>query len=862
MSIYGYSVYDTGYYWQGKFGATPTQNYYGLQLYSQLNVQPFVATPRDYETIMVTWTQPQGTWYQFRLVANRYGYPVDQNDGNVLIDSTTYPGSSYADQQVIPGTYHYYSIYMRVNNIQPYVWERCGFASCLAPVSNGMGARMFNLLPVYFREMLNGDLTTDAAGNQYLVQFLNAIGWGFDYLKTQYDVLYQHLNDPMFIPLDDLVNLATELGMPFQPELPAHLMRKALANWTHVSQQRGTSAGISEHITLLTGYPIDLQVGANKMLEQDQSGPVDPVPQTWSANIGYVLNEMVTYQNYIYKCILAGGLGNAPTGTTAANTWWTVVQNTTDPNNTLQNANTVGGVNTWQALYPALDAGGNSTIPAGTLVNTIGMPNPVGADNHHGAFSVFNKQATAQDIMLRSISQIASDRTAAGTNTNMAPDQQQAVKDGIPIPRINTQTNGWVSTTRYATNDIVLWNGVLYQALRASTGQTPPNPGTPLNANPYFETNITPWTAYGGATIAQSTAQAFQGTHSMLMTPNGSTANPGAQSDQFNVIPGATYVASTEVWISSAWATTLLYVVWLDPFGATISTSNITASVGATTWTQIQEPVTAPANAAKAFISVQLVGTPANTVLSYWDCTLMSCWGTPEWEVLSTDNRLRYMLSGYADGPVSQVQVVPFVEFYDEGGNMITSNGNARLFARTAVAGTAGIEPNLTFDSFAMGPGTFLNGRQTDTQDQVWTTQLGSWAVSGFNGGSAYPASAGVRSQATVTGLAGASGTPIWLGVTFGSSVPSGTDAGIIFRWVSTSSYWRAGMTGLYLVTGGTASLIGSYSTACSPGDRLSVQLNGNNITVYRNGTQVLTTSNATNATATIHGIAVEGTTV
>ena len=34
MSTYGFSVYDTGYYWQGVFYPTPSQNLYGLQLFN------------------------------------------------------------------------------------------------------------------------------------------------------------------------------------------------------------------------------------------------------------------------------------------------------------------------------------------------------------------------------------------------------------------------------------------------------------------------------------------------------------------------------------------------------------------------------------------------------------------------------------------------------------------------------------------------------------------------------------------------------------------------------------------------------------------------------------------------------------
>jgi hypothetical protein len=863
MSSYGYSRYDTGYFWQGKSGPTASQNLYGLTLYSQLNVNPFVATSRDYGTIILTWSQPQGTYFRFRLVANRYGFPVDENDGDLLIDSATFPGTSYADLNVIPGTYHYYGIYLQISNTPPGIWERAAFASCLAPSPNAMGQRLYDLLPTYFRELQDAELTTDAAGNGYLVQYLNALGWGMDYLKTQYDVLFQHLNDPLFIPLGDLVNLAGQLGMPFQPEVPAQVMRKALANWTHVCQERGTPGGLGGHITLLTGYPVDLQSGPNKMLENDQSMPLHPVPAAWNAGIGYVLNELVTFGSFIYKCILAGGLGHAPTGTTAANTWWQVVQNVTDPGSALANPATVGGINTWQALYPGLDAGGGFATPAGSLVGTVGLPDPLATSNWtHNAFSVFNKAGTTQDIMLRSVSQVASDRT--GSNTAMAPDQLQAVKDGIPVPRFNTTTHGWLPTVRYATNNIVLYNGVLYQAQRASTNALPPSPGTPVNANPYFTTTVSPWTPANSATIAQSVTQAFQGVNSMKVTPDGTHANPGASSETINVTPNAVYDFIAWAFIPAGWSTTQTSVVWLDAFGATISTTTSTVTnVAANTWTKILiSPAQAPASAATAQLVISLNGTPSAATVSYWDALVLSCGQTPEWTVLSRDNRLRMMMSGYGAQSLTTagnqtVQMVPFVEWYDEGGNPITSNGQARVTARTAVAGTPGGAPNLSFDSFTLGSGTFLDGRLTDSKDQSWTTQTGAWSVSGFNGGSVFPAVAGTRSIATLTGLA----TGVWAGVTFGSTVPAGTDAGIVFRLSTTSNYWRAGVSGLYKVTGGVAALMGTYA-ACLPGDRLVVQLNGNVITVYRNGAQVLSVTDSYNSTATLHGIAVEATSI
>lgn len=858
MSTYGYSVYDNGYVWQGNLYPTPKPNLYGFQPYSQFDVTPFNAVARDYTTIMLTWHQPQGgTMFGFRLLANRYGFPVDQNDGDVLIDSASFPGTAYADQQVVPGTYHYYGIYVKVATM-PDVWQRCAFAVCLAPVNHATGAKMFSLLPNYFRELQDGELTQDAAGNQYLQQYLDVIGWGMDYLRTQYDLLFEHLNDPMVIPLGDMVNLAGQLGMPFQPETPAHITRKALANWTHVCQERGTPGGLSEHITLLTGYPVDLQSGRNKMLENDQAMPLDPAPNAWSASISYALNELVTYSGFIYKCIQATtNLGNPPSGSTSANTWWTVQQNVTDPASTLANSATVGGLNTWQVLYPSLDSGGSYAIPAGSLVTTMGLPDPVtGTGSVHNAFSVFNKSGSTQDVMLRSVSQLASDRT--GTNTNMSPDPLQAVRDGIPIPRITTSTNGWVPAKRYATNEIVLYNGILYQALRASSNAPPPSPHTPLNANPYFETDASHWSTATGS-VAQSATVAFQGSESLRLTPNGTSASVSAISENVPVIPGATYNASGWVNIPGGYSQVLLAINWTDAFGQYISTSlTSVTSVASSTWTSFSLTATAPANAATANFGPLLQGTPANTVLSYWDAMVLACEQTPEWCVMSRDARVRQMMSAYGYGTGATAQMVPFVEFYDESGKLITSNGLARVTARTAVAGTPGGTPSLTYDSFGLGTGTFLNGRTTDSRDQTWTVKTGSWQVSGFNGGSVYPFVAATRSVATVTSAA----TGIWLGVTFGSTVPSGTDAGIVFRMVDLTSYWRAGMTGLYKVTGSSAALVGNYSTPCAPGDRLVVQLSGNNITVFRNGSQVLTTTDSYNSTATIHGIAVEAVTI
>ena len=421
----------------------------------------------------------------------------------------------------------------------------------------------------------------------------------------------------------------------------------------------------------------------------------------------------MTYGNYVYACLATGGTGTAPSGTTAPNTYWQVVQNVTDAKAALANTKTVGGISTWEAIYPALDAGGSFESPAGTLANTIGLPDPVSPTAWtHGGFSVFNKEATTQDIMLRSVSRVASDMT--GSNTNIAPDPLQAVLDGMPVPWINPVINDWLPSVRYATDAIVLYDGLMYHALRASTGAVPPSPGTPLNANPTFSAGVTPWTAHNSATIAQSSTQAFQGTYSLKITPDGMTANPGALSEAINVIPLATYMASAWVYFPAGWGGGnggQVVINWFDAFGQYISSSSgVQTPLTAATWTQVSVTATAPANAATVQIVPQLTGTPSASVVSYWDLVSLSCAQTPEWALLSPDTRLRLMLSGYTaqsltTGSNETVEVVPFVEWYDAGGNMITSNGQARVIPRVASPGTPGMVPNLSYDSFTTGIG-------------------------------------------------------------------------------------------------------------------------------------------------------------
>jgi hypothetical protein len=850
-------------------------------------IDPFVATPIDYHSVLLTWHGPDPTtdtpMNEFRLLSSRYGFPVDENDGNILLDTTSLPGTQFVDQTVVPGQISYYGFYILGANSQ---WIRSGFTACLMPVNHGYATQLWSYLPEYLRDVQDNELTADAAGDTFLSQFLAVAGWSMDYLKTQYDFLFSNQNAPMKMSFTDLADLAGEIGMPFSGEIPAYFLRKAAANWATVMRQRGSLSGISEHMSLLSGYTADVQISRNIMLENDQSLPFSPQFSPWSAGIPYLVGEIVSWpvypewvpsQSYIvnnfvvyngvnYGCIATGGEGVPPTGALTSGTYWTIESGPffyectaaitslpgtappaapaagLSPNPSNSNWQLVydqdatasylaitglsGGLNTWEVLGATTGSATPKTtaVAAGSLTEGIGTHNPANFANDfsQNTLRVYNKSGAVEDTWLRSLSRMAADITAGSA----VPDPQTVIEHAIPVPQTNATLNEWSATERYATGDVVLWGGRNYLAQRASTGATPPALGVPVNQNWDFETSASPWAAgNGGSAIAQSAAHAYHGTHSLSLTPSGTQAAVSAVSEKAPVIPLASYTARAFVFVTAGYAggNTQALLNWYDAFGSYISTSAVGGiAVPAATWTRVTVSAQAPANAATATIVLQLTGTPAASVVSFWDLAKLTCTATPEWLPLGTDARIPLMISAQTSqnlsvAPAEQFAIYPFVEWYDNWGNLIT-----RVFARTL--------SNYTFDSFSSDANMPLGGRMTQTQDQTWSTATGAWMLDG--NGNAYPAVSGQKSISLVQAALSCTQA-----VTFTEAPQTGVDAGLIFWYQTATLYWHAGTHGLWYNNGGTWTEAVTYASAFQPGDRIYVVTSQAtpSITVYRN---------------------------
>lgn len=219
----------------------------------------------------------------------------------------------------------------------------------------------------------------------------------------------------------------------------------------------------------------------------------------------------------------------------------------------------------------------------------------------------------------------------------------------IPIG-IYDNSNG-TANANGATGNNVVWhtwqdNGARITTLvRATTPdqrligicESTVNP-TALNSNTGFETTISPWTT-GTGTLVRSNTQAYEGTWSARMTPNGTSANVFFQSENLPCVPGVSYTVTMWVYavntITSNFSATLF---WYNAGGTFISESDNLVSIPANTWTLVSNTFTAPSGAYQLSINPRQSGTP------------------PVGNVFYVDNAWAYETSGGApNATVSQV---------------------------------------------------------------------------------------------------------------------------------------------------------------------------------------------------------------
>src|SRR5881396_1095113 len=136
-----------------------------------------------------------------------------------------------------------------------------------------------------------------------------------------------------------------------------------------------------------------------------------------------------------------------------------------------------------------------------------------------------------------------------------------------------------------------------------------PTTSTVLNSNPYFETDIAGWTAFG-STATRSSAQAHQGTWSGRVVPDGVSANAYIEAAQVAVVGGSAYLFDGWLFSAGGYSQASVSVNWYTSSFGYISTQHDFQALTAGVWRHWSNVFVAPSNAAYAGIHAVEGGTP------------------------------------------------------------------------------------------------------------------------------------------------------------------------------------------------------------------------------------------------------------
>jgi len=165
-----------------------------------------------------------------------------------------------------------------------------------------------------------------------------------------------------------------------------------------------------------------------------------------------------------------------------------------------------------------------------------------------------------------------------------------------------------------------------------------------------FETGTTGWANSGGnSSIAQTTAQALDGTHSLSLTASSAADMYAYTSIGTSGVPvtgGGTYTAYAYFRAATTGRNVQATINWYDSSGTLISGVNGALVADTTTgWTQAYCTAVAPSNAAYAAL-ITWVRAPANAEVHYVDVAWFAAGYLTQWRIL-VDSEIMVVTGGH-----------------------------------------------------------------------------------------------------------------------------------------------------------------------------------------------------------------------
>ena len=264
MSRYGISYYGSALYGPDSLALIPTTD--------------VTAYPKNYGTILVTWSGSPGTWDTVRLVRNTYGFALSPDDGDVVFSAALTSGQSgagtYEDTGtvpnnvgLIPGKFYYYAVFLRDSSTLS--WKNIGTAYTFSTKDFGTNDFMWRCLPAIFRAG-NPEDVYSSVENSALKKFISIFALETDRYRTDISNL-NHRYKVSDVDAQAIPFLLNELGFTYEPSLGVKQARILLGKASYLNKIRGSAKGVQDYIRAFAGYDNVVVLGKNLMLNTNDS---------------------------------------------------------------------------------------------------------------------------------------------------------------------------------------------------------------------------------------------------------------------------------------------------------------------------------------------------------------------------------------------------------------------------------------------------------------------------------------------------------------------------------------------------------------------------------------------------------------
>ena len=526
-------------------------DYYGYSQPADYSVAPFVAKQANYGDIVLSWASPNTTsWKYLELVRSTYGYPNRPEDGVTL--TTITPGTmvrTYDDPGLDAGTIYYYAMFITVEapawdsaatyvinsqvlyngtywtsrqngninhtpsagsafwNPTQYIptWYPAGFAATLALGNQGYTNLLYYRTPQPYKTNTSDTFSTVEIDNQSLYNYESLFGFGLDMLKTEYDS-YLELSNADTVSAAHLDILGQQLGINTDYLSTPQQRRQRIKNASVNYRIKGQTQSIHNIIAELAGWDSEITYGSNMYNSADQTAFIHPSYDSWNANSTYFPGQQIQYNGYNYNCTTqAKGQAQAPTGTTASNTWWSAAQIYILDNTVNKNPQT-SFYSTWGFTGVSGTTGSVEGVrtglphPTDTTINTWGALSSKATNNPGNSFYnmdstfkystpnysagtnyVINNYVLYTDGYYYRALKPSGPGTPYGAKTPgtdqnfwkpfyfVTTDVPNIIKDGVPVPQLPY----WNALTTYSTGDYVQYNGITYLCQQDNVNSAP-----------------------------------------------------------------------------------------------------------------------------------------------------------------------------------------------------------------------------------------------------------------------------------------------------------------------------------------------------------------------------------------------------